>query len=373
MSEVDTMDEAPAPDEAHRFPCESCGAQLVYQPGETEMVCPFCGHRQDVETAAARAGANVENDFEAALGALSRAAPMEESRVAHCTSCGADIEIEGASHAERCPFCDTPIVADTGTHRHIKPQGILPFTVTEDGAREALRSWLGSLWFAPNGVKEYARSGRRMNGVYVPYWTFDADTASQYRGRRGDHYYVTRTRTVNGKRQTYQERRTRWRAAAGRVSRFFDDVLVLASTSLPKAHADALEPWDLTELRDYSPQFVAGFRAEGYQVELADGYGEARQIMDRIIRADVRRDIGGDVQQITALDTRVSDVTFKHVLLPIWIAAYKFKGRTFRFVVNGQTGEVQGERPYSAWKITLAAIAALILGGIALYLYGQAR
>ena len=370
MSEIEVgTGAAPSAAEEHRFPCAQCGAQLFYEPGQTVMTCPYCGHEQRISGGDAGRAAQAEQDFEAALGGRLRQAEYEETRTVACPNCGARIEIEGATQATRCPFCDTPVVTDTGMHRHIKPQGVLPFDVPETAARDSLKAWLGSRWFAPNALKDYARAGRAMSGVYVPYWTFDADTASAYTGQRGDHYYESRTVMRNGKRQTVQVQRTRWRPARGRVARFFDDVLVVASRSLPKAHVDRLAPWDLGKLRDYSPQWLAGFQAEGYQVELAEGWREAREIMDQVIRQDVRQDIGGDVQQIASLKTDVADVTFKHVLLPVWIAAYKFKGQTFRFVVNGQTGEVQGERPYSPWKIALATIAALIVAAIAAYLY----
>ena len=151
------------------------------------------------------------------------------------------------------------------------------------------------------------------------------------------------------------------------VARFFDDVLVLASRSLPKAHTEALTPWDLARLQPYSPEFLAGFRAEGYTVSIEEGMATARAHMDQMIERDVRFDIGGDRQEIDRIETRLSDVTFKHVLLPVWLAAYRFRGRSYRFVVNGQTGKVSGERPYSPVKIAAAAILALILAGGAIY------
>jgi len=155
--------------------------------------------------------------------------------------------------------------------------------------------------------------------------------------------------------------KVRWYPASGRVARFFDDVLVLASRSLPKRFTDALEPWDLSELVPYSPEYLAGFQAEGYSIELNDGFTEAREKMDRVIARDVRFDIGGDRQRIHNIDTTLSDVTFKHILLPIYMAAYKYHGKSYRFVVNARTGRVQGERPYSAWKIAFALTLALMI------------
>jgi hypothetical protein len=301
---------------------------------------------------------------------MTRGAEHETVRVLACPNCGARNEVPEGTQATTCPFCATPLVTATAsTSRQIKPAALIAFQLGEEQARDAMTRWLGSLWFAPNGLQEYARKGRRMDGIYVPYWTFDAHTETDYRGQRGDNYTVSRTVMRDGKPTRVTETRIRWRSVSGHVQRFFNDVLVMASHSLPREHTDALEPWDLAALAPYRPDYLSGFKAEAYGVELEDGLREARAKMDAVIDMDIRRDIGGDHQRITAKQTEMSDVTFKHVLLPVWMAAYKFQDRSFRFVVNGQTGKVQGERPWSKWKIALAVIAGLILAGIAAYLY----
>jgi predicted RNA-binding Zn-ribbon protein involved in translation (DUF1610 family) len=355
-----------------RWPCEACGADLRFDPRASELKCGHCGHVQSIPAApeATRTRALGELDLMRALKDDLPAAQMEEPRATPCPSCGAVVEFTGATHATECPFCATPVAVGTGTHRQIKPQALVPFKLTEDQARAAMVTWLGSLWFAPGGLVEYTRKGRALSGLYTPYWTFDAATRSRYAGQRGTHYYETRTVTVtvNGKPQQRQEqvRKTRWTRVTGWVSRAFDDVLVLASTSLPQGYTEALAPWDLTQLAPYSPDYLAGFTAEGYTVALPDGHARAREIMAAQIRHDVTRDIGGDEQRIDQINTAHSAETFKHILLPVWMAAYKYDGRTFRFVVNGQTGKVRGERPWSKWKIALAVlvVAALIAGGV---------
>lgn len=371
MADYDDAPETLArPEEEHRFPCPECGANMRFDPGKDQLICDHCGHSEAIGHEEAEAP--TELDFREALSRAQSGVEMEEVRVSQCRSCGAQIEFAGADHALECPFCATPVVADTGTSRHIKPKGILPFTLTESEARAAMGKWLGRLWFAPNGLKEYARRGRAMDGIYVPYWTYDADTKSQYRGQRGTYYYVNQTRRgSDGKTETVRVRKTAWRPASGRVARFFDDILILASKSLPKHYTDGLAPWDLAPLKPYSVDFISGFKAEAYQVQLDEGFEEARAIMDAQIRQDVRRDIGGDEQRITSVSTEVSAITFKHVLLPVWMAAYKYRGQSYRFVVNGQTGKVRGERPWSKTKIAFAVLAGLILLGVGLYLYGQ--
>lgn len=347
--------------EERRFPCDQCGADFRFDPSAGQLTCDHCGNSAPIEGLGRQAQPIRELDFAAAVNAQLPDAEIEETRVLSCPNCAAQVELGGADHAAECPFCATPVVTGTGTHRHIKPKAVLPFAFDERSARKSMTDWLGGLWFAPNGLNDYARKGRKMQGIYVPYWTFDADTKSRYSGERGTIYYETHTVMRDGKRQQIKVPKTRWRAVKGRVARFFDDVLVLASKSLPKSYTDALEPWDLAALEPYSPEFLAGMRAEGYMVELQDGFAQARYQMDRVIERDVKFDIGGDRQRVHHVDTDLSDVTFKHILLPIWLAAYKYRGKTYRFVVNGSTGRVQGERPYSAIKITIAVILGLIV------------
>ncbi|MEM6371873.1 MAG: TFIIB-type zinc finger domain-containing protein [Pseudomonadota bacterium] len=348
----------------HRFPCDNCGADFRFDPHTGTLTCDHCGNTSSIEGTRDAAPAAVrEMDYRNALSADPADTEVEETRVSKCPNCGAQVEFDPSIHAAECPFCATPVVTDTGAHRHIKPRGVLPFATSEPQARGAMTEWLGSLWFAPSGLQDYARKGRSLQGIYVPYWTFDADTRSAYTGERGTVYYETRTVMRDGKREQVQVAKVRWRRTRGKVARFFDDVLVLASTSLPKRYTDALEPWDLSALQPYAPEFLAGFRAEGYAVELEDGFAEARAQMDRVIARDIRFDIGGDRQRIHSVDTHLGAVTFKHILLPVWLAAYKYRGKTYRFVVNGRTGRVQGERPYSIAKIALAVIAGALVAG----------
>ena len=370
MTELPPLD-ASEPTREHRFPCDNCGADFRYAPTGRSLICDHCGNTGLLAGTGTGPAALTELDYRAALNADLPDAEIEETRVSKCPNCAAQVEFDADIHATECPFCATPVVTDTGAHRHINPKGVLPFALREREARDAMTNWLGRLWFAPGGLQDYARKGRAMQGIYVPYWTFDADTRSAYTGERGTVYYETQTVMRDGKRQQVRVAKVRWQRTRGKVARFFDDVLVLASKSLPKRYTDALEPWDLSEMEPYAPEFLAGFRAEGYAVALEDGFEEARSYMDRIIARDIKFDIGGDRQRIHAVDTKLGKVTFKHVLLPVWLAAYKYRGDTYRFVVNGRTGRVQGERPWSAWKIAIAvvlglALAAAIGYGIAL-------
>ena len=395
----------PTPPSEYRYPCENCGASLEFSPGQQRLTCPYCGHEQEIGPGPARAPSRQVQDGPWGDQAILRdpatgralqwdashkapglqELPLEQGlrrdqgsdltesvRTLSCPNCGAKIEVTTGSHASTCPFCATAVVTDTGTTRLLKPQGVLPFVITEDQAKAALESWLGNLWFAPSGLTAYARRGRRMSGIYSPFWTFDAATRSAYSGARGDWYYETVwvTQQVNGRSQrvAQQVRRTRWTPVSGQVARDFNDVLVLAASSLPRRITDALTPWDLSHLVPYQPEYLAGFLAEGYTIPLAAGHDIARQEMAGVIAMDVRRAIGGNEQQIGSIQTRHEAETFKHILLPVWTAAYRYGGKSYRFVVNGQSGRVQGERPWSVWKIAFAAILALALAAALLWL-----
>jgi predicted RNA-binding Zn-ribbon protein involved in translation (DUF1610 family) len=360
--------------EARELPCRRCGARLTFQPGVGRLVCPFCGteneiegHGRAVSPWGVKTGADTgvtEQDFEAALRMLAAAgeAEVEETSALGCPGCGAEVSLDATTLAENCPFCDTPLArAEKHAHRHPKPQAVLPFALDQREARERMKRWLGSLWFAPSKLRDYAQSGRPLSGIYLPHYTYDAKGDADYTGQRGDAYYVTRTRTVNGKMQSYQERRVRWMPAQGRVRHLFDDVLVPASE-----HAGASQreyggrSWDLAALEPYRTEYLAGFRAELPALALDAGFVQARKVMEQVLSNEVRADIGGDEQRITSMRARFSDITFKHVLLPVWLASYRFRGRAYQVSINGRTGEVTGERPYSAIKIAVAVVLAVI-------------
>jgi DNA-directed RNA polymerase subunit RPC12/RpoP len=358
----------------HHYPCDSCGADLHFAPRQEQLLCAYCGHVQTIPAATGRGLAHGlrELDLAAALRAQVPETEIEEIRTLRCPNCAAEIELLGHEHASQCPFCATPVVLDTGSHRQIKPQALLPFVLTQTQARAALGDWLGRLWFAPGGLQQYARRGRTITGIYSPFWTFDASSRSGFRGQRGDAYYETQWVTVRVKgrseRRQQRVRKIRWSRVSGRVARVFDDVLILGSRSLPRRFTDGLRPWDLSALQPYRPDFLSGFSAEGYTVPIAKAHVLAREEMARVIASDVRRAIGGDEQRIEQIDTDYSDETFKHVLLPVWSAAYRYRGRSYRFVINGQTGKVRGERPWSVWKIGLALLAAGIVIALALWI-----
>ena len=355
------------------FPCTGCGAKLSFAPGTRNLKCEFCG----TANAIAENDARIEElDFETYLKALEgRQETVEEEHV-KCDKCGAEQNLPSSLFASRCTFCGAGIVSKSYANRRIKPKSIVPFQVDRRRAQEQFRGWVRKLWLAPNDLKRYAQSDAGLTGIYIPFWTYDCRTASDYQGERGDDYYVDESYETTTSRgdtvvSTRRRRETRWSPASGHVDRFHDDVLVMASQTLPGDILGATARWNLTGLVPYQPEFVSGFQAEAYQIGLRDGFPIARRTIDAQVAELVRRDIGGDQQRIHDVATKYSDIKFKHVLLPVWISAYRYRDKVYRFLINGQTGEVCGESPKSWWKIALLTALTLVVLFVLLVLFSN--
>ena len=332
--------------------CSACGAQLEFKPGADAMVCPYCGAENRI--ALTRAPLE-EIPLDAQLNARHEVTQDDTVPVIACPSCGAQFSLPEQVHSGHCPFCGRTIVMNPRAGPVRRPNGVLPFSIDARKARAAYEGWLKNLWFAPNDVVRAAKTDGGFRGLYLPFWTFDAQTESSYTGLRGIRRY---TRDSQGRQTTVID----WLPCSGHTGAGFDDVLVPATAGMPPELLVQLEPWDLAQVAAYDPRPLAGFAAEHVQLPLEQGFQWARQRMDEVIRARVQAEIGGDLQQILTLHTRHADVTFKTLLLPVWANAFRYGGRTYRILVNGQTGQVRGDRPWSWIKIALAVIAAVIIG-----------
>ncbi|MDB9495392.1 TFIIB-type zinc finger domain-containing protein [Spirulina major CS-329] len=364
-------------DEIKRFPCPQCGADLAFSPDVAQLQCQYCGWEDAIPEG--NTAAIAEQDYNAhrqrfTVEASQLSTLSQTALEVDCDNCGAAITFEPPQTAGTCPFCAAAIVAQAHTANPvIAPQGVVPFSIGRREALKQFKQWLKAQWLAPNNLTKLAQ-GEQLQGMYLPFWTYDADTASRYRGERGEYYYTTETYQTTdseGKSvtKTRQVRHTRWYPARGHVSRFFDDVLVAASTAVERQRLDALEPWGLPgSLQPYNASFLAGFEAQRPQVSLEEGFQLAKGVMDAQIRRDVERDIGGDDQRVHSVSTQYDRVTFKHILLPVWLTAYRYNNKQFQVLINAITGEVQGDHPYSVWKVTLLAIAGLIGAAIVVWL-----
>ena len=352
-----------AANEIHHYPCPSCGADLLFDPRDGFLSCPYCGHKQAIPQST---GKIEEQPFEQHLQKRPDATWAANALEVQCQNCGAKSIFMPPQVAGRCEFCGVQIVAQPkSADPTIAPGGLLPFSITQQQASSNLIQWLSSRWFAPNELKRFAQP-EAIHGVYLPFWSYTTHATTNYTGQRGDYYndsetYYENDSQGNNVAHTRSVQRVRWSPASGTVTNWFDDVLMPATVSLSPNRLAALEPWDLDKLTPYDPAFLSGFKAQRYQVDLADGFERAKEVVAPLIQHDVRSDIGGDTQTIESLATEYSEITFQHLLLPVYAGAYRYNGKVFQIVVNGRTGEIQGERPYSFWKIALLVVSVLFV------------
>ena len=344
--------------------CKGCGSKLKYAPGTNSLKCEHCGTTNEIVVSHE---VIEELDFETYINNFNDEADKHDVVTVKCDACGAQTSFESNVVSGDCPFCGSPIVLSSGTiHRSIQPKSLLPFAIDKKRATEMYSNWLKNLWWAPNDLVKLATQEGKLVGMYIPCWTYDANTTTSYIGEQGIDFTeteeyeekddngntVVRTRTIV---------RTVWYPVSGVVNNAFDDILIIASKSLPRANTDKLEPWDLQNLVPFNPDFLSGYKTECYQTDLREGFEEARGRMEGPIEQSILADIGGNHQRIFSKQTQYDHITFKHILLPIWISSYRYQGKVYRFMVNGRNGHVQGERPYSWIKIVLAVLGAIAL------------
>ncbi len=357
--------------QARVFPCEQCGADLTFHIGVQSLKCPYCGHVKPLDTEGVEAVG--ERDLQAMLTRVAERRGENRNdaadfREVSCESCGGTVRFTGTLTSSECAYCGAPLQLDNvhDAPNRVPADGVLPFMIDRDKARGNLGAWVRSRWFAPNAFKARGVQGR-FNGVYLPYWTFDSMTTTRYSGQRGEHYTVTVGSGKNRRTVT----KTRWYPASGTFQRFFDDVLIVAATGLPEKRIAALEPWPLAQCVPFTPQVLAGFLARTYDVPLDEGFTLGKSRMDGALEVEVRERIGGDTQIVDSINSRYDAVTYKHLLLPVWMLAYRYGEKSYQVVVNAGTGEVQGDRPYSWIKIALAVIGGAIAAGVIAWFVSQ--
>ncbi len=340
-----------------KFACPACGGEAHWNPAKQKLVCPFCGTESP-----APPGAGVpiaEHDLAQALREMAdRPRGWQiEKRSVRCQSCRAISVLDPKRQAQNCEFCGSAqLVAYDEPEPALRPQGVLPFKVSVAEARERIRRWYGSRWLAPSALGKKALTDT-VQGVYLPYWTFDAKVAAQWTAQAGHYYYTSESYTQNGTTRTRQVRQVRWEPASGALAHVFDDDLVCASIGIHPALLRAIEPFPMQELKPYDAGYVAGWVVERYQLDLADSARQARAQMSQKLIALCAAQVPGDTYRDLQVRADWSEQTFKHLLAPLWLLSYDYGRRGYQCVMNGVTGKLQGEYPKSPWKV-----AALVLG-----------
>lgn len=345
--------------------CVNCGAELTYEPGTDTITCDYCGHVENIDQEVQPFEELELSKYLESMGAQSHSM---ELTMLQCSNCGATQHIEDNYKSLHCVYCTAPlIIEDQYTEEWILPGAVLPFSFKVEKAHQIFKKWVDGLWWAPNNLQRASLSPEYTKGLYIPYWTFDAQLASSYSGQRGDYYYVTVTRGSGKNKRTTQERRTDWSSVSGNVSGFVDDTLIRATKNQSIQIPLSVARWKLEDLKTFDTSYLAGYVTEKYTIPLKDGHLTATDKAEDIAKNWIRRDIGGDEQRISDMDMKLTEETFKHILLPLYISSYNYNNKRYNFYVNGQTGAIHGDRPYSFWKIFLAILAALIVVAVIVY------
>ena len=352
------------------FKCNSCGSTLNYEPGTTKLKCPHCGTEQAIAPVAKPI---VEHDI-AELEPVPYTSSQgfgAETRHFKCDRCGAITSLAQGQMATKCAFCDSPVVVETPpVPGMVMPESLVPFVVGREKAIQLFQGWLRGLWFRPSDLKKRAALAQ-IDGLYAPHFTFDANAFSRWSGYAGHYYYETEHYTAyeNGKQvqRTRQVQKIRWEYRSGTHNAFYDDVLIDASKGLPREILMRIYPYNLKGgLVPYRPDYLSGYKAEAYSIDPRDCWQSARGEMQQGERNECSRLLDGDTQRDLNVSTDFSDIKWKHLLLPAYVASYQYGAKVFRFMVNGQSGKVQGEAPYSWLKIgATIAVIAIVIAGIA--------
>jgi len=344
------------------YPCDACGGELQFDITLQKLKCPSCGNTHDLTVDITKTA--VEQDLRSALQRLregrvtGQQSLIAETKEIVCQNCGGHTTFTGSLTAERCPYCATPIQRDDvhNAPTRLAVDGVVPFQIEQKAATELIEKWINSRRFAPTEFKTYNRTGS-FSSVYTAYFTYDAETDTAYSGERGDNYTVTVGSGDNRRTET----RTNWTHVSGEVHNSFDDIAVFANEGFERARVAKLEPWPTNTAKPYSAEFVAGHLCRTYDHDVEECMGEATGKMEAAIEQTVRGDIGGDQQRIHQRNIAWREMTYKHLLLPIWLLTVIYQEKPFQVYINGITGEVQGARPWSRVKIIAAVVIALIV------------
>lgn len=331
-------------------PCKQCGSEAIYSATKQKMVCGHCGYEEAIEI---KQDKIIEKSFHDALPIEDHATGMGAEKMEFtCRSCGAITMVDETAVVLTCPFCGSSNVnVDAHKHRVITPEGILLFKIDKNKAYQAFKKWIGSGWFHPNDLKNVTTL-EKIQGVYVPFWTYDAQTESYWTAEAGYYYYETEYVTdANGEQKAVQVQKVRWIPVAGDYNHFFDDVTVVASKGITQDRIQKIYPYDFKQLINYEPKLLVGWQSELYGIDVKKGFQIADKIMDEYIYNECAKLIPGDTYRFLEVRTHKYDITFKHILLPVWISAYRYNGKVYQVVVNGQTGKISGEKPLSWTKI----------------------
>jgi hypothetical protein len=347
------------------LPCSACGAPRLTE----SRFCTACGvpHELSVPAGSPTTGF-AASEGQARSEARNPTSPnLQVLEHIHCDNCGADIDVPSDLNSIRCPFCDSTYVVKQSNEDRTRqrPEFIIGFAITKEKATELFFEWLGkNSWFRPGDLRYKAVSDKQQ-GVYIPFWHFTLKSHSKWSARIGEHWYRTETYTVtvNGKRETRTRtvQETEWWPLSGVFRKYYSGYMVSASKGLPQDEAVAIQPYRLSSMMRFRPHFLAGWMLEDYSFSREEAMGLAKSEFLRREKEAIAQFLPGDTQSSLNVFTNFEEGDTDLVLLPVHVMAYHYRGKVYRFLVNGQTGKLYGEKPWSAARIAAAVIAGIIL------------
>lgn len=346
--------------------CPSCSASIKFDPANGTLTCPYCGYEETIPQP------ELDGDKTAKELKFDETLKTEnfdwgtEKKIVICDACAAESVYDALEVANVCPYCGSNHVMESAAENALAPNGVCPFEVTLEQANANFQRWIKGKWFAPNEAKRKARADA-FTGVYLPYWTFDTKTASRYTARYGIHRQI---KEKDGKTRT----ETDWYTTSGFYQEFIDDHLIRATTRYDESILRSVEPFNTNSSRAYSKEYLSGYAAERYSIGLEDGWKKAQKEIHSHIKSQISNQIrlrhNADVVNDIHFSTVHSDVTYKYVMLPLWLSSFGYNGKTYQFMVNGQTGKVGGQSPISTIKVTIAVLALLAVIAM-IYVLGE--
>lgn len=335
--------------------CPSCGASVEFNPEKGLLSCPYCGYEVEIAKPEAEEQQTAQElDFYSATERQNFDWGAEKKTVI-CSECAAETIYDVLQVADTCPYCGSHQVMEASTVETLAPNGVCTFQVTDKEAGVNFHKWIKGRIFTPRAAKLSAKPDA-FQGVYLPYWTFDTNTVSHYNASYG----INRTvRDSEGNTTT----ETDWYTTSGIYQQFFDDELVSATSRYDRDMMRKIEPFDLLDNKGYKAEYVTGFLAERYSIGLDEGFEHAKDSIhsqiDGSIQSKIRIERGADIVSGLTFSTSHDQITYKYLMLPIWLSSFKYKDKLYRFMVNGQTGKVGGSAPISPLRVTIATILGL--------------
>jgi predicted RNA-binding Zn-ribbon protein involved in translation (DUF1610 family) len=335
-------------------PCAACGAPVE----SPDRFCPACGAEQPVAAAADAAAAVEHRHFQ-------------------CKNCGAEVAIEPSQRSYVCPFCDSAYVVEYTPEQAGRqpPEFVIGFAVTPEQALSGFRQWLGrNPWFRPRDLR-LAQVEGKLRGVYIPFWSFSMLAESRWSAEVGEHWTRTEsyTTTENGKMvtKTRQVTETEWWDLSGRHHEYYSGYLISGSRGLAQRDADRIGPFHLAALKRYAPYFLAGWLCEEYSVERPAAQEASKQAFEQLEQQNIAKFLPGDTHRNLQTQTEFSRIGADLILLPIYLLSYRYRDKLYRFLLNGQTGKADGDKPLSGWRVALAVGAGVLLAAAAFFLVSQ--